>query len=181
MSEDQRTEKLIKLCLRGKRQAQFQFYELHKVFLYGICMRYASSKSDAEDMLQDAFSKIFRDLHQYSGQVPVTAWMRKVTVNTALMHIRKYKKVRFEELIADDIPQEIKYYDNLNLDDRAHSIIQLIRGLSATQQAVFNLKAMDGYSFVEISKILDCKESTLRSHYMRARKALQEMLKKELN
>lgn len=181
MPNEKSIDRLIKLCLKGKRQAQFKFYELHEVFLFGICMRYAKSVAEAEDILQEAFVKIFKDLHQYSGKAPIKAWMRKVTVNTALMHIRKYKKLRFEELSEDSLQSMESHTSILNLTDRADLIIQLVRKLPQTQQTVFNLKTMDGYSFPEISNILDCNENTLRSHYLRARKTLQKMLTKELN
>ena len=64
---------------------------------------------------------------------------------------------------------------------RATAIVQLIQTLPENQQTVFNLKGIDGFSFVEISEMLGIKEATLRSHYLRARKKLQNLLNKELN
>ena len=87
--------KLIKQCLKGKRSAQFELYESHKIYLYGICRRYGKTKNEAEDMLQESFYKILRDLKQFKGQVPFQAWIRKVTINSCLMYIRKYKKLNY--------------------------------------------------------------------------------------
>ncbi len=173
--------KLIKQCLRGKRQAQFELYELHKVYLFGICRRYGKSVVEAEDMLQESFYKILRDLKQYNHKVPLKAWMSRVTINTCLMHIRKFKKLKYTELFDTQF-DEIRGFDmDLMSQNRAKAIIYLIQTLPETQQTVFNLKGIDGYSFAEISNMLQVKEATLRSHYLRARKRLQSLLNKELN
>lgn len=173
-------KKLIKQSLRGKRKAQFELYETYKVYLFGICMRYGKSKAEAEDMLQEAFFKILRDLKQYKGNVPFQAWARQVTINTCLMHIRKYKKLNYTELSDTDV-ESVKGVDmDLMTSNRAKAIIFLIQTLPETQQTVFNLKGIDGYSFTEISEMLQVKEATLRSHYLRARKKLQSLLNKEL-
>ena len=89
-------KKLIKSCIRGDRKAQFKLYQQHKVYLFGICMRYGKNKAEAEDILQEGFYRIFKDLKQYSGAVPIQAWMRKVMVNSSLMYIRKYHKLQLE-------------------------------------------------------------------------------------
>ncbi len=173
--------KLIKQCLKGKRKAQFELYESHKVYLYGICRRYGKTKNEAEDMLQESFYKILRDLKQFKGQVPFQAWIRKVTINSCLMYIRKYKKLNYSELFESDADEIMGFDIELMTSSRATAIIQLIQTLPENQQTVFNLKGIDGYSFVEISEMLGIKEATLRSHYLRARKKLQNLLNKELN
>ena len=181
MLQDKNNIKLIKQCLRGKRQAQYQLYELHKVYLFGICRRYGKSTAESEDMLQESFYKILRDLKQYNNKVPLKAWMSRVTINTCLMHIRKFKKLTYTELF-DNQHDEIRGFDmDLMSQNRAKAIIYLIQSLPETQQTVFNLKGIDGYSFAEISEMLQVKETTLRSHYLRARKRLQSLLNKELN
>ena len=173
--------KLIKQCLKGKRKSQFELYEMYKVYLFGICMRYSKSKFEAEDMLQEGFYKILRDLGQYRGQVPFQAWIRKVMINSCLSYIRKYKKLQYSELFESDVEEHKGFDIELMSSNRAKAIIHLIQTLPEVQQTVFNLKGIDGYSFVEISNMLNAKEATLRSHYLRARKKLQSLLNKELN
>ncbi len=180
MKQNDQHKRLIKRCLRGHRDAQSELYKQHKVYLFGVCMRYAKNRAEAQDMLQEGFYKILKDLKQYNQQVPIQAWMRKVMVNTALMHIRKYRKVQYTEW--QDHTHNHKDSDvSLMAGDRSKAIIHLIRSLPDTQQTVFNLRAIEGYSFKEIAQKLETKEATLRSHYLRARTALQTMLKKELN
>jgi len=174
-------KKLIKSCIRGDRKAQHALYQANKVYLFGICMRYGKNRQEAEDMLQEGFYRILKDLKQFSGNTEIKAWMRKVMVNSALMYIRKHHKLSFATI--DDYAFDIKGPKDTSLleEDRSKAIIYMVRQLPAIQQTVFNLRAMEEYSFKEISALLGGNEATLRSHYLRARKALQELLKKELS
>ena len=181
MKQTNQHSTLIKACLRGDRQAQFDLYEQHKVFLFGVCLRYAKSREAAEDILQEGFYKILKDLHQYKGAGPLQAWMRKIMVNTALMHLRKYGKTVFTNLDEHTF-KNVDLMDTTLLDkDRANAIIHLIQQLPSAYQTVFNLRAIEEYSFREISDQLDINEATLRSHYLRARTHLQQLLQKEMN
>jgi len=172
-------KKLIKSCKNGNRKAQFALYQANKTYLFGICMRYGKNRQEAEDILQEGFYRIFKDIKQFSGTVPIQAWMRKVMVNSALMYIRKHRKLEMTEV--EDFVFEAKGPKDTSLlnDDRAKAIIYLIRQLPPVQQTVFNLRAMEDYSFKEISEMIGGNEATLRSHYLRARKALQGLLKQE--
>ena len=154
-------------------------YETHKTYLFGVCMRYTRSKAEAEDMLLEGFYRILKDLKQYSNSSSLKAWMRKVMVNSCLMHIRKHRKMQFSELSDDQIKSNTPTDLSLLNRDRASAIISLIRQLPLSHQTVFNLKAIDGYSFKEISDKLDINEATLRSHFLRARTKLQQLLNNE--
>ena len=175
------TKRLIEACIKGNRQAQFQLYEQHKIFLFGVCLRYVKNRETAEDILQEGFHKIFKFLKDYKGEGSLSAWMRRVMVNTALMHLRKKGKIQFYSI---DELEELPYQftDSALLDrDRAKAIIYMIQSLPPSYQTVFNLRAMDGYSFKEISAQLNINEATLRSHYLRARQHLQKLLQQEMN
>lgn len=144
-------------------------------------MRYAKSRSEAEDMLQEGFYRILKDLKQFSGDGDLRAWMRRVMINSALMYIRKYHKISYAELEIELTDESLLADMSLFYGDRSKAIIHLIRQLPISQQTVFNLRAIDGYSFKEIAEKMGTKEATLRSHFLRARTKLQSLLKKELN
>lgn len=171
---------LIRGCLRGKREAQRELYQRHKLYLFGVAMRYAKGRQEAEDILQEGFYKIFKDLKQYKSDGPLQAWMRKVMVNTALMHIRKYHKMSFAALEPAQVEQQLLTDSSLLDSDRANAIILLIQSLPLAQQTVFNMRGIEGYSFKDISEKLGTNEATLRSHYLRARTQLKSLLRKEL-
>lgn len=170
---------IIKSCIKGDRKAQKMLYETHKVYLYGVCMRYTRSKAEAEDMLLEGFYRILKDLKQYTKTANLKAWMRRVMINSCLMHIRKHRKIQFSELNESHIESRSPTDMSLLNSDRATAIIALIRELPLSHQTVFNLKAIDGYSFKEISNMLDTNEATLRSHFLRARTKLQQLLQNE--
>ena len=82
-------QELIQACKKGDRKAQNAFYDHYKVKMFGVCMRYASNREEAEDMLLEGFFRVFKDLHQFRNQCPVEAWIRKVMINSALMYFSR--------------------------------------------------------------------------------------------
>ncbi len=171
---------IINKCLRGNREAQYSLYQAHKVFLFGICMRYASSRAEAEDMLQEGFYLILKDLKSYSGKGSLKGWMKKVVVNTALMHIRKHRKLNVTAMDEVLMDYHSEPDNSLWNNDRVLALIYMVRQLPANQQVAFNMRAIDGYEYHEISEKLNTSESNCRSLYLRARNGLREMLTKEL-
>ncbi|MEO1260746.1 MAG: RNA polymerase sigma factor [Bacteroidota bacterium] len=170
------TDKLLQACLQGEERAQRRFYDLHKVKMYGLCLRFAASQTEAEDMLMEGFYKVFRDLHQFKGQCPLEAWVRQVMVNSALMHLRKRNRQLIASTSLDDLTDDPVTDDNplerLNTD----AVIALIQQLPAGFRTVFNLYAIEGYSHKEIGRQLGISESTSRSQYARAKKTLQRLI-----
>ncbi len=163
-------------CIAGDRKAQYALYKRYKLDLYGVCLRYARNRQDAEDILQEGFYKIFKDLAKYSGKGSLEGWMRKVVVNTALMHIRKYRAKEMNTIeLATDHYQHLDNGDFLKHEQNGDRIIYLIQQLPAMYQTVFNLRAIEEYPFKDIAQMLELKEATVRSHYLRARKSLQKM------
>lgn len=171
--------KLINACKKGNRKAQFEWYEQHKVFLFQICLRYAKTKTEAEDILQEGFYKILKDLNRVKNVAAIKGWMRQVMVNTALMHLRKHQKMKFDALSDYDIEELSRVEMGSESEDKAKAAIKMIQYLPIGYQVVFNLRAIEGYSFKEIAAQLNIKETTLRSHYHRAKEQLKRILEKE--
>ncbi|MCB0631306.1 MAG: sigma-70 family RNA polymerase sigma factor [Saprospiraceae bacterium] len=168
---------LVKRCLKGKASAQHLLYERFKGRLFGLCLRYADSEEEALDLLQEGFIKIFRDLHQFRGDGPLEAWMRRVVVNSAISRLRKRKWIRETDFDWDQLPDQEKEVFQDRMD--AEELILLIQRLPKGFRTVFNLYAVEGYSHQEIAQFLGIAESTSRSQYQRARKTLQEWIRKQ--
>ncbi len=131
---------------------------------------------EAEDILQDSFVKIYRNLSQFKFEGSFEGWIRRIVVNTALKHCQK-KKVKFDE-IKPDVTQagslEPQAYQHLGEND----LLQLIHKLPEGYKLVFNLHIIEGYSHEEIASLLNIKDSTSRSQLVKARRYLQnEILK----
>ena len=100
-------DELVKQCLNNNQGAQKELFVRFSSTMLGVCLRYTSSKSDAEDVLQEAFIKVFNKLDKYSGLGSFEGWIRRIVVNTALDYLRKNKKMQLNSSI-DDVGYGIK-------------------------------------------------------------------------
>ncbi len=164
-------QQLMKNCLKGKVLAQQELYNLFAEQMLSVCYRYTKSLTDAEDVLQDGFVKVFRNLHQYRSEGELGAWIRRIMVNTAINYLKKNRKYQndlsFQEVGLHPVSEE-----NPQMQMQAKDLANLIRQLPTGYQTVFNLYAVEGYSHLEIGQILGISEVTSRSQYMRARNLL---------
>lgn len=165
---------LIKACARQERWAQKVLYEEHYSRMMGVCLRYSSDEEEALDILHEGFIKVFRNIRKYQPGTSLSAWIRRIMVNTAIDSYRKSIRRRTE-----DIEQA---YNLSTADADAISqctereILDAIQQLSPAYRAVFNLYVIEGYSHKEIAEMLDITESTSRSNLVKARQKLQVLL-----
>jgi RNA polymerase sigma factor (sigma-70 family) len=170
----------LKACMQGDRLAQQRFYERFKGRMFAVCLRYANSREDAEDVLQEGFVRVFRDLYQYSGAGHFEGWVRKIFVNTALQHLQKQKRgpmlVELNEYdVADD---SVPVFDTQ--EPPARQMIQLMHKMPPGFRAVFNLYVVEGYSHPEIAEILDISVGTSKSQLLRAKQHFRKLLDQSL-
>jgi RNA polymerase sigma factor (sigma-70 family) len=168
-------QEFIQACARKERWAQKLLYEEHYGKMMGVCLRYSNNEEDALDILHEGFIKVFRHIGKYQPGTSLTAWMRRIMVNTAIDYYRKKIRRRTEDLD--------QAYDVQSLDPDAVSqcsekeILKAVQELSPAYRTVFNLYVVEGYSHKEIAEILEITESTSRSNLVKARGKLQEILK----
>lgn len=172
-------KKLINGCVKKDKKAQRQLYELYKVSLFRICLRYAKDRPEAEDMLQDGFVKIMADIHQYRGEGALGGWMRRVMVNTALQHIRKQNRQGYTVEITE-IADTYQADEVILSDLRAKALTQLIQKLPSGYRAVFNMYVIEGFSHKEIAEQMEVTESTSKSQLSKAKAMLRKMLERNL-
>lgn len=146
----------------------------------GICLRYSASKEEAEDVLQDAFVKAFKNLKAYSGEGPLGAWLRKIAVNTALEQYRKNKSLKNFGVLIDITETKIEVDDNAIEQLELEDLFLKIQALPTGFRTVFNLYAVEGYTHKEIGELLGISDGTSKSQYSRARVLLREMIQQEV-
>ena len=140
-----------------------------------VCLRYAKDNQEAEDFLQDSFVMIFRDLYQFDPEKgKLITWMRRVTINTILQHLRK-RKLRFVELNNHTTASAYSEF-NPDMDLRTEDILKQIRQLPEGYRTIFNFYEIEGYSHAEIAEMLEISEATSRSQLFKARRLLREKL-----
>ena len=169
---------LVKECLAGKRESQKLLYEHYAPVMLGVCYRYAASRMEAEDFLQEAFILVFRKLQQYKGSGELGAWIRRIVVNTSLNGIKA--RHRFTEGLQVIPIDSVNDDRNFGEKPEGNDLIELVHRLPPGYKTVFNLFANEGYSHDEIGEMLGIKASTSRSQYSRARELLLRKLNNDL-
>ncbi len=142
--------------------------------MYAVCLRYARSSSDAADILQEGFVKVFTKLDQFQFQGSFEGWIRRIMINTAL---RAYQRQRFdyESSGYENLPEAPVDPDAVSNLSEAE-LLRLINRLPDGYRVVFNLVAIEGYSHAEAAELLGIQESTSRSQLTKARRWLCEQL-----
>lgn len=168
---------LVQQSLRGNAVAQKQLYDRFAAAMLAVCYRYTKSMADAEDILQEAFIKVFRSLQQFRNDGPLGAWIRRIVVTTAINHIRKNQHYQ-SELVFEDLGLIAISTTAPDISLGARELADLIRQLPPGYQAIFNLYAVEGYNHKEIGQLLGINEGTSRSQYARARALLIQWIGK---
>lgn len=128
--------------------------------------------------MQEAFVKVFRYLHQFEGKGELGAWIRRIMVTTAINYLKRHSRYQVDLSFNDPGLHPVSN-DNPQVYADARDLANLVRQLPAGYQTIFNLHAVEGYTHVEIGKILGINEGTSRSQYARARALLISWLEKQ--
>ncbi len=166
---------IIAGCLQNDVAAQRELYNRYSPKMLSVCYRFAQSREDGEDMLQEGFIKVFTQMHTFQNKGAFEGWIRRIIVHTCINFLKKYKK--FNESV------DLAYADYIQVKEetvpsimQARQIIECIRLLPLGYRTVLNLYALEGYSHKEIGQMLDIEESTSRSQYTRAKSMLENIL-----
>lgn len=167
---------IFEQCKKGDAKAQRILYDFFKVKLMGLCRRYTQSREEAQDILQESFIRIFTHFDQLKSVDKLEAWMKSITVRTAInyYHRGKGRALMFsnvEEVIQHQIAGDTSVQ---NFSDEY--LISLVNGLPDGCRIVFNMFAIEGYSHAEIAEMLHISEGTSRSQFYHAKYLLKEKL-----
>ena len=171
-------QQIIKLCAKHDRKAQQILYDRYSRLLLGVCLRYATDKAEAEDILQDSFLKIFFNIKEYSGTGSFIGWLRKIVVNTAITHYHKNLKYRYHVDIEDYISVETgtsSFEEDFFTSDE---LFKVLNELPSGYRMVFNLYAVEGFKHKEIAEMLSIDTNTSKSQYSRAKAVIRDKLEK---
>ena len=169
-------QKLLEQCKRNDGKAQRALYDHFKQKLMGLCRRYSRCREDAQDVLQDAFIKIFARITQVESHEKLEGWMMAVAVRTAIDHYHKKKREEkcYSEVEFDAVGIDYELVLE-NLGDE--QLISLINALPDGCRIVFNLFEVEGYSHSEMAQLLAITEGTSRSQLHHAKQLLKQKLK----
>lgn len=169
-------EELIKGCIRENASCQKEVFTRYAGHMLGVCHRYARNSADAEDILQDAFIKVFNKMSQFKFEGSFEGWIRRIVVNTAL---KKYSLIRYDkEFTGYDVSESQEglsdptAYSHLTEKD----LLVLINSLPDGYRMIFNLYVIEGYQHEEIAIMLGIQPGTSRSQLVKARTMLQKQI-----
>ncbi|MBS1655086.1 MAG: sigma-70 family RNA polymerase sigma factor [Bacteroidetes bacterium] len=161
--------------MEGNRQAQSALYEMFSPKMFVVCMRYARSREEAEEVLQEGFLKVFQFLHQFKNAGSFEGWIRKIMVNCALQRLRSKSQLA-------PVLQIEAYDNNFKVDEHTESrisakeLLELVMLLPPAYKMVFNLYVFEGYKHKEIAEMLGISEGTSKSNLSDARAFLQKYI-----
>lgn len=170
-------KRLIQACIKEDKGAQKALYDLFSAKMYFVCLRYARHEAEAQDILQDAFIKVFDKLDSFRFNGSFEGWVRRIMVNTALNNCRK-SNYKYENIGIEDYQDKVvnsKAISRLSEQE----LLAIIQQLPDGYRMVFNLYIIEGYSHKEIAEMLDISENTSRSQLAKARKWMQNVLEKQ--
>ena len=182
-------KEIIDGCIKGEKSAENQLYDKYAARLYSISYRYIGKTSEAQDVLQDAMVKIFMNISKvkFTTDESFVSWMHRITVNTALNHIRDNQKNNKAESISEieddlivDEDESYSEYDEVLEKISGDSLLKMIVELSEGYRTIFNLYAIENYSHKEIAVHLGISISTSKSQLLRARRILTAKINKIL-
>lgn len=169
---------LIDGCRKGDRAFQKALYERYCRKMLVVCLRYSKTTAEAEDILQEAFVKVFNALKDFRQESKLETWITRIMVNTALNAQRRklylYPMVDVQEI---DVPDTELSVSGINFNQ----LLEMIQTLPHGCQIVFNLFAIEGFSHKEIAERLGISEGTSKSQFARAKSLMQAKLLKESN
>jgi RNA polymerase sigma-70 factor (ECF subfamily) len=169
---------IIAGCIHNHPSAQRELYNRYSSKMLSVCYRYAQSREDAEDMLQEGFIKVFTQIHTFQNKGAFEGWIRRIIVHTCINVLKKNKKFTDNVDLAHAGYLQIKE-ETIPSIMQAKQVVECIRLLPLGYKTVLNLYAIEGYSHREIASMLDIEESTSRSQYTRAKSMLESILIKK--
>jgi RNA polymerase sigma factor (sigma-70 family) len=173
---EEELHQLIKGCVKQDRKCQKMLYKAFYGFSMGICLRYATNRDEAAEVMNQGFFKVYTHINRFDMERPFKAWLGRIMMNVSIDYYRANLKMAY----TDDLEKAEHLTDgelvdrNLNYED----LLRMVQQLPQAYRTVFNLFAIDGYSHEEIGDMLHISPGTSKSNLHKARQKLKQMILK---
>ncbi|WIV10516.1 sigma-70 family RNA polymerase sigma factor [Proteiniborus sp. MB09-C3] len=185
-----REQNLIKKCVNGNLKAFDELIEKYEKTAYNIALRMLKNPEDAMDVSQEAFIKVFKSIKTFNFESAFSTWLYRIVTNTCLDFLRKKSTIVYS--LDNPIQTEDGEMER-DIPDGSHSPEELLEKkltkelvnnaigkLEENHRVVIILRDIQGFSYEEISNILDCSIGTVKSRINRARNNLKDIVMKEM-
>lgn len=175
------TPELIQEAARGNRRAFGVIVEVHQRFVYAVAYRFVNDEQEAEDITQDVFVRLWKNLAQYRQEIKLTTWLYKIVTNRCLDYLRsrhgRHQKrsvgVHADmELTGHDTPEQVLHQKELH-----ELVCRAAEDLTPKQRAVFILRDLEGLSADETSEALGMSPGNVKSNLFHARQKVSQRIK----
>lgn len=169
----------IPKILNGDLRAFDLLVKQYERLVFHICFKLVNSNDDVQDICQEVFIKVFKNLKNFNYQSKLSTWIARIAYSTALNHIKKNKRDSF-----DQYPEDIENY-HFTLTDPENELIKkdvnkyinyLMAQLPHQYRMVLTLFHLEEFSYQEIEQVTSFPEGTIKSYLFRGRKLLKEKL-----
>jgi len=169
---------VVEKCKANNRKAQIKLYRQYCDGMFSVAMRYVKNGDDAEDIVQEAFIKAFQKIEQFGGDVTFGAWLKRIVINQSIDFLKTKRQAlvaldeRYMHLVEDE---DWTVEDGITMAD----IKEAMECLPEKYKYVVIMYLVEGFDHSEISQILQLKETTCRTHLLRGKGYLKELLKEK--
>lgn len=172
------SQDILEKASQGDLEAFEQVYKSASGFVYNVALRISRNSSDAEDVAQEVFMKVYHSLRDFQFRSSFKTWVYRITVNTAINRYRKsarQEKDRVDyDTIIETLPGAGSAAEKAIQGDNETRLCALLEPLSPEFRACLVLREIEGLSYQEIAESLKIPVNTVRSRLKRARQALLE-------
>lgn len=173
------------IIARASRNDMAAFQEIYRktsVFVYNVALRITNNTEDADEITQDVFMKVYKNLRKFNFLSSFKTWIYRITVNTAINYKKAAGKHVNQRVDYDTVLNTVsggeQTRDNINKQDKKAQISVLLSALSPDQRACILLREIEGMNYREISNTLRVNINTVRTRLKRAREKLLSLAKK---
>jgi RNA polymerase sigma-70 factor (ECF subfamily) len=182
---NQHISALIDGCRQNDRSSQKELYQFLKGYAMKICYRYQHNNQQVEEIVNEGFTKLFRNIHQFDEKrhveisIALKGWFKRILVNTCIDYYRKNASYIHGQVLSEET-EKIADHGETGLDRLSYKeIIEAIRLLSPAYRTVFNLFVIEGMTHEEIGNHLGISVGASKSNLSKARENLRKLLTKK--
>lgn len=180
--------KIIEQLKQGNENAFRRLVENYQKLVVNICYGMVHNREDAEDIAQDVFVEVYRNVDSFRADAKLSTWLYRIAVNRSLNHIRNNKKHKWFQSFDSEVEAKNRQLLQLesskadqpeyDLENKQRAIIlyEAINTLPDNQRVAFTLSKYEELSYQEISEVMDMSVSSVESLLFRAKKNLQKKL-----
>lgn len=178
---------LVDDCLRGREAAWEDLVKLHTRRVYAICYRFTNSDAEAQDLTQDVFLRVFKNLKSFrAGEGSFVVWLTRLTRNLLIDHYRRTRVDRATDSLEEQMPvleektAMMSRTDGMLAGREASELLQTaLQKLSPELRETVILRDLEELEYREIAQVLNVPEGTVKSRLNRGRAELARVLKRQ--